>query len=50
MVLKQEDAGYEEGSKVLREWVTTYKKASEQFQGTIEANLAKLEEFLPKKA
>ena len=50
MVLKQGDAGYDEGSKVLSEWVATYKKASEQFQGTIEANLAKLEEFLPKKA
>ena len=49
MVLKQGDAGYDEGSKVLSEWVATYKKASEQFQGTIEANLAKLEEFLPKK-
>ena len=49
MVLKQGDAGYEEGSKVLREWVATYKKASEQFQSTFEANVAKLEEFLPKR-
>ena len=50
MALKQGQAGYGERSKILQEWVATYKKAGEQFQGTIEANLAKLEEFLSKRA
>jgi len=50
MVLKQGDAGYEEGSKVLREWVSGSKKASDEFQKTIEANLSKVEDFLSKRA
>jgi hypothetical protein len=49
MALRQGQAGYGERSKILQEWVAAYKKAGEQFQGTIEANLAKLEEFLSKK-
>jgi len=50
VVVKQGQAGYDEGSKILREWVSGSKKASEEFQKTIEANLAKLEDYLSKRA
>jgi polyhydroxyalkanoate synthesis regulator phasin len=50
VVVKQGQAGYDEGSKILREWVSGSKKASDEFQKTIEANLAKLEDYLSKRA
>ena len=50
VVVKQGQVGYEEGSKILREWVSGSKKASDEFQKTIEANLSKVEDFLSKRA
>ena len=50
VVVKQGQTGYDEGSKILREWVSGSKKASDEFQKTIEANLAKLEDYLSKRA
>lgn len=49
LILRQSEAGYEELSKTLGEWADNYKRAREQFQSTVEENLAKLEEFLSKK-
>jgi uncharacterized protein YnzC (UPF0291/DUF896 family) len=49
MLLKQGQARYEESSKTISEWTDSYKKASEEFQGNIEANLAKLEKLITKK-
>lgn len=49
MLVKQGQAGYEEGSKILNEWTGNYKKASDQFKSNIEASLAKLEELVTKK-
>lgn len=48
--LTQGQTRYDEGTKVTREWVASYKKASDEFQKTIEANLAKLEDYLSKRA
>ncbi len=48
-VLKQGQAGYDEGGKTIREWANNSKRAREQFQGTVEENLAKLEKLLSKK-
>jgi len=49
LMVKQGEAGYEELSKALGEWADNYKRAREQFQSTVEENLAKLEEFLSRK-
>ena len=49
LMVKQDEAGYEEWKKALGEWVDNYKRAREQFQSTVEENLTKLEKFLSKK-
>lgn len=49
LILRQSEAGYEESKKTLGEWADNYKQAREQFQSTVEENLAKLEESLSKK-
>ena len=49
-VVKQGQTGYEEGSKILREWVSGSKKASDEFQKTIEGYLVKSEDYLTKRA
>lgn len=48
-LFQQGQVRYEDSAKTLREWTDSYKKASEQFQSNVEANLAKLEELLAKK-
>jgi polyhydroxyalkanoate synthesis regulator phasin len=48
LAVKQSEVGQEEWKKVIQEWADNYKKAREQFQSTVEENLAKLEGFLKK--
>ena len=49
LMVKQSEAGYEEWKNVIREGADNYKKGREQFQSTVEENLAKMEGFLSKK-